>query len=111
VAGQVDGGGTFRFAWARNWEEGRPESLLVGVEERDVGTAGEKANQSCENPGMWPLATSPIGPGVTREDFRVSGGPEGSVCRGRFRSVRPVTESRHVKKLLTVYVCVCVCSI
>ena len=33
----------------------------------DAGMVGNKADQPCETSGKWPLATSPIGPGVAGE--------------------------------------------
>lgn len=33
----------------------------------------EKANQPCKILGKWPLASSPVGPGVAGEDLGVSG--------------------------------------
>jgi hypothetical protein len=54
----------------------------------DVRAAGEKANQPCKNSDKWPLATSPVGPGVaeSQECWR-----EAFAGRGGFRSAQPLS--------------------
>jgi hypothetical protein len=44
---------------------------MIQGERWDVGTSGEKANQSYENLGGWPLTTSLTGPGIAGEGLEV----------------------------------------
>lgn len=60
-------GGTLRFCGLGReggWGGESPCLSLLRGEGWDIGAAGQKAMQPCENLGEWPLDTSLIGPVV-----------------------------------------------
>jgi hypothetical protein len=86
-----DGAGPLDLHGLRTGKKGKRIAMTLG-RRMGHGAAEDKAKETYENSGKWPLATFPTGPGLVE----VLGVPSHCVIQG-------------ILKLTGVCVCVCVC--